>query len=108
MAQDDYDGEVWCDYCVARPGTRGKLGLYVNRDLRDNAAYGGIAFGRMKRSRRRPNLRVGFHWRSWEYAHCRNCGAMYDTSQEALQRAYALRDRDTGRIRLTERLSVRR
>ncbi len=36
-----------------------------------------------------------------------SCGADWDTGQEALQRAYALRDRDTGRIRLTERLSVR-
>ncbi len=107
LSQDRYDGEVWCDRCVAQPGTKGKLGLYATRG---HARSGEIAFARLAISRRKPARRVSIQWRRENvlWVRCRQCGLDWDTGQGALQRAYALRDRDTGRIRLTERLSVRR
>ena len=30
IPQDDYDGELYCDWCTEQTGSRGKLGVYLN------------------------------------------------------------------------------
>ena len=113
LSADYFDGEAWCDYCVGQRGTRGRLGFYErHEDL--------LSFFRLVRNRktRSPQWRlVTSPTKDWlddnnpdsvdKFVKCRNCDVTYDASQPVLQRAYALRDRDTGRIRLIERVSVR-